>query len=91
MKLRFLLLKSLGKIRKTIHILYLGSILKWDKGLTSTVRRRSGESRIGGKTNLVVGDNMDSAMSGVFRQFRQMESFEHNTLTAERGITVEQD
>lgn len=56
-----------------------------------TVGRGPRETGIGGETDLVVGHHMDSSVGGVVGQVRKMHSFIDDALSAEGGITVDQN
>lgn len=48
-------------------------------------------TRIGGKSNLVVDNNVDSSVSGVVRKVRQVEGLKHHSLATEGSVTMQQD
>jgi hypothetical protein len=48
-------------------------------------------TRIGGETNLVIGNDMNSATGRVVRQIRQSERLVHDALTGESSVTVQKD
>lgn len=47
--------------------------------------------RVGGESDLVVHDDVDSAVRGVGGQVRQVHGLEHHTLAGEGCVTVKQD
>ncbi len=48
-------------------------------------------TRIGGETNLVIGNDMNSAAGRVVRKIRQSERLVHDALTGESSVTVQKD
>ena len=55
------------------------------------VRGSAREFRAGREADLVVDDEVDTAAGAVSRYAHQAEAFPYNTLTGERGITVNED
>lgn len=48
-------------------------------------------SRIGGESDLVVGNDVDGAVGSVCGQVWQVHGLEHHALAGERSVSVEED
>lgn len=47
--------------------------------------------RIGGESNLIVHNDVDGTVSRVIRQVGEMHRLENNTLTTERGVSMQEN